>query len=78
MLRLLTNKELQELLQVSDDTIRKYRRDKFDPLPFMKVGQKEYRYDLSKILKWLDRQGRRIETPERFQDYEGDISSSSL
>lgn len=53
--KLLTEKEVSELLRVSVPTLQTWRhRPPADPLPFTKIGGKVY-YREDKINKWLDR-----------------------
>ena len=52
MERLLTTKEVANLLGVKPNTIRKYTMEK--KIPFIKINEKMVRYKEEDIKKWLE------------------------
>lgn len=49
-------KEIAQLLQISDNTVRIFAQRDKDPLPrFRLPGQKTWRYDVSEVLEWYER-----------------------
>lgn len=55
---LLTEKEVMGLLKISPSTLYRLRKQKVDPLPFLKIGG-GYRYDGAQIRRWMERQAQR-------------------
>ena len=53
-MRLLTPKEVGEILGVSEDKLRRLRAKKEGP-PFIKIGG-SVRYDRAKLQEWIDRE----------------------
>ena len=53
---LVTGKQLAELLQVGEDTIRRLTSD--GRIPFIEVGPKSRRYDVDRVLAALVEEGR--------------------
>ncbi|MEJ5226837.1 helix-turn-helix domain-containing protein [Thermodesulfovibrio sp.] len=51
MEKLMTTKEVAEILKVSPELIGVYRRKK--GLPAIKLGHKTVRYKLEQVLEWL-------------------------
>lgn len=64
--KLLTEEEACDFLRVSRDALAKFRRDKADPLPFMKAGRR-YLYLESELISWAKRQARRSSPGRRLR-----------
>jgi excisionase family DNA binding protein len=54
MPELLTIKELSERLKISTDWIYRQRKKKKNPIPFVVLGKRNYRYPVDKVYSWLD------------------------
>jgi excisionase family DNA binding protein len=54
MEKLLTEKELQEKLNVSRQTLVRLRKQ---GLPYKKVGLRSIRYDEAEVKKWIETRG---------------------
>lgn len=54
-MKLLTTEQLRTTLQVSRQTIERYR---YKGMPYMEAGSGRYRYDLDEVLKWMKRNAR--------------------
>lgn len=51
-----TCKEISQMLQISEATVRQYASREVDPLPRFKYpGQKSWRYDVRDVLAWHER-----------------------
>jgi len=62
--RFMTENQLCALLHVGRDAVRRFRRDRLDPLPAMKVGRR-YVYDPDAIRRWAERHAERAARPKR-------------
>lgn len=51
-MKLLTTEQLGRTLQLSRQTIERYR---YRGMPYMETGSGRYRYDLDEVLKWMKR-----------------------
>lgn len=50
-MELITAKQLQEKLNVSRSTVYRWRKE---GMPHKKIGHKTIRYDLDKVMEWLE------------------------
>lgn len=55
MSRLITVKELEQLLKVSRDTIYRWRKEQ--GLPYKVIGKGSVRFDIEAVNKWIESQG---------------------
>lgn len=58
MKKLLTVKELMEILNVSRDSIYRWRKEK--DLPYVVIGKGSVRFDLDEVNKWIEGQGEEV------------------
>lgn len=52
MSKLLTAKEVAEILKVSSFTVNRWRKEE-NPVPFLQVGR-QARFEIEKVVEWLE------------------------
>jgi excisionase family DNA binding protein len=57
--KLLTTKELMDLLKISRDTVYRWRNER--GLPYKKIGPAAVRYDEAAVREWLEQQADHLE-----------------
>lgn len=51
--QLVTTKELAEILQVHENTLYNWAREK--DMPRIKIGYNRVRYDVDEVMKWIEK-----------------------
>ena len=70
MQKLLTEDEVARLLRVSREAILKFKRDKLNPIPCLRVGRR-YLYEECEVLEWarMDRVWELYDDTAAFDEY---------
>lgn len=54
---LMTLSEVASYLRVNRDTVTRMRKDRLDPIPYLRVG-KQIRFDKNAVIAWAERRAR--------------------